>query len=143
MDDYFYCDVCEPLLLCEYQYYYGAGCSPNRCVKFFGDGNNVYATIHAKDNGVWHHTSTVHEPDIVVDGCSMNTKIDILRRAREEEKEHVFPKIKSFSDIPYTERVNIVTSAEASGSYKMQMRRADILTCTQWETIDHILFYKV
>lgn len=102
------------MILCEYTYYFGAGCAPNRRITFYGDGNVVHAEIYAKDCGQWHKTCTLPQEDMFVEACCMEEKIKLLKQHME------FPTDVHMSDIAYGERMEVVAQLK-SGARELQL----------------------
>jgi hypothetical protein len=57
-------------LIGEYQYVYGAGCSPNRKIEFYQKNNEIIAKIQAKTMGKWKYipNQELDENNIIREG---------------------------------------------------------------------------
>lgn len=122
------------MLLAEHTYYYGAGCAPNRRIQFFGDGARVWADVHAKECGQWHHTGTVAEAAMRAEACPLDAKLDMVRRGLP------LPRDTPLGDLAYGERVALVAAlGRAHGERRLQLAHG-VGTHPRFEVVERIVF---
>ncbi len=124
----------------RYEYVYGAGNAPNRKIEFFGDGTRVWAQVYGKRTGVWHEIVRIDEAQMTKEGASTKEKVRIMMEARKENKSPDYPKDKSFIDIRYKHRVNIIKNLQPTGNYCLTISN-NIGTNPYFEMVEQLTFF--
>lgn len=123
-----------------YKYVYGAGNTPNRKIKFFGDGNQVWGDVFGKRQGAWLNIGRIDETQMTKEGASTSKKVEIMMEARKENKPVRYPDDKPFNMLSYKRRVSVITHLDPTGNYRISISNK-IGRNPNFETVEHLTFF--
>ena len=124
----------------KYEYVYGAGNSPNRKIHFYGNGEHMWGEVYMKVNGCWEKIGEVPESCMTKEEASTTEKVNIMMEAREKSISPEYPPDKSFDEIPYSARTEVIKNLSPTGSYRISMI-SDIVSSPFFETVKKLTFF--
>jgi hypothetical protein len=104
----------------EYQYFYGAGCKPNRKIEFVRDGSDksVHAVVYARSEGKDKLISDVPSDHINVEMMSLSEKIEAIKAQRLGIDVERKPD-KTMSELSVEEQDRIIEGLKPEGPWKI------------------------
>ncbi len=74
------------------------------------------------------------------EGASTSKKVEIMMEARKENKRPTYPEDKTFDQLKYERRVNLIQKLEPTGSYRISISN-NIGVNPNFEAVDHLGFF--
>lgn len=126
-------------LIGTYLYTCGIGNTPNRKIEFYGDGSNICGQVSRNQQNVWTYIGDVLESSMTKESTSTMEKLRMIREARNNFVVPQYTQDLPFTQIHYSERVNIIQNLQPTGSYRISMTN-NIDPYQIYEKVERLVF---